>query len=87
MPKDLPRLAAWQGLARRSEKEGRESADVRSFIRSLPAGVAVLARAVRPHSGIENRGHGTRERIFRAEASRRRRAKIRENYAWLNRLA
>jgi len=93
VPKELPMLAEWQGLqsvgvaTRLYEKEGREYSDVRYFISSLPVGVEVFARAVRQHWGIENSCHWTLDMVFREDDSRIRGEKIRENDAWLNRLA
>jgi predicted transposase YbfD/YdcC len=49
--------------------------------------VKLFARAVRGHWGIENGCHWTLDMTFREDESRIRGKKIRENFAWLNRLA
>lgn len=93
VPKDLPMLEEWSGLqsvgvaVRCYEKNGEECADVRYFISSLPVDVLQFARAVREHWGIENGCHWTLDMTFREDGSRIRGQQIRENYAWLNRLA
>lgn len=93
VPKDLPMLDEWQGLksigmvVRCYKKDGKEMADIRYYISSLRVGVRLFARAVRGHWGIENGCHWTLDMTFREDESRIRGKKIRENFAWLNRLA
>lgn len=93
VPKDLPMLDDWAGLksigiAMRSyEVDGKEMIDIRYYISSLPVGVKLFARAVRTHWSIENSCHWTLDMTFREDESRIRGKKIRENFAWLNRLA
>jgi len=93
VPKDLPMLEEWAGLksvgvaVRCYKVNGEERSDVRYFISSLPVGVKQFARAVREHWGIENSCHWTLDMTFREDLSRIRGEQIRENYAWLNRLA
>ena len=93
VPEGLPMLDEWEGLksvgvaTRLYRKDGQECADVRYFISSLAVGVELFARAVRQHWGIENGCHWTLDMIFREDESRIRGEQIRENYAWLNRLA
>jgi predicted transposase YbfD/YdcC len=93
VPKDLPMLDEWQGLksigtaVRCYKKDGKEMADIRYYISSLKVGVRLFARAVRGHWGIENGCHWTLDMTFREDESRIRGKKIRENFAWLNRLA
>jgi predicted transposase YbfD/YdcC len=93
VPKDLPMLDEWQGLksigavVRCYQKDGKELADIRYYISSLRVGVKLFARAVRGHWGIENGCHWTLDMTFREDESRLRGKKIRENFAWLNRLA
>lgn len=93
VPEGLPMREEWKGLqsvgvvTRIYEKDGKEYGDVRYFISSLPVGVELFARAVRQHWGIENGCHWTLDRVFREDESRIRGERIRENYAWLNRLA
>jgi predicted transposase YbfD/YdcC len=93
VPKDLPMRDEWAGLksigtvVRCYEKDGKEMADIRYYISSLKVGVKLFARAVRGHWGIENGCHWTLDMTFREDESRIRGKKIRENFAWLNRLA
>jgi predicted transposase YbfD/YdcC len=93
VPKDLPMLDDWEGLksigtvVRCYQKDGKEMADIRYYISSLQVGVKLFARAVRGHWGIENGCHWTLDMTFREDESRIRGNKIRENFAWLNRLA
>ncbi len=93
VPKDLPMLKEWEGLksigtvVRCYQKDGKEMADIRYYISSLKVGVKLFARAVRGHWGIENSCHWTLDMTFREDESRIRGTKIRENFAWLNRLA
>jgi predicted transposase YbfD/YdcC len=93
VPKDLPMLKDWAGLksvgvaVRCYEKDGKEYADVRYYISSLRVGVKQFARAVRQHWGIENGCHWTLDMTFREDESRIRGPRIRQNFAWLNRLA
>lgn len=93
VPKDLPMLDEWEDLrslgtaVRCYKKDGKEMADVRYYISSLKVGVKVFAHAVRGHWGIENGCHWTLDMTFREDESRIRGERIRENFAWLNRLA
>ena len=93
MPNDLPMLNAWEGLksigtaVRCYEKDGKEMADIRYYISSLTVDVKLFARAVRGHWGIENSCHWTLDMTFREDESRIRGERIRENVAWLNRMA
>jgi predicted transposase YbfD/YdcC len=93
VPKDLPMLEDWAGLksigtvVRCYKKNGKEMADIRYYISSLEVGVKLFARAVRKHWAIENGCHWTLDMTFREDESRIRGKQIRENYAWLNRLA
>lgn len=93
VPKDLPMLDEWEGLksigtvVRCYKKDGKEMADIRYYISSLKVGVKLFARAVRGHWAIENGCHWTLDLTFREDESRIRGEKIRENFAWLNRLA
>jgi predicted transposase YbfD/YdcC len=93
VPKDLPMLDDWAGLKtigtaiRWYEKNGHQCSDVRYYISSLPMGVKRFASAARGHWGIENTCHWTLDMTFREDDSRIRGRNIRENFAWLNRLA
>jgi predicted transposase YbfD/YdcC len=93
VPQDMPMLAEWAGLktigmaVRVYHKDGHEVSDVRYYICSLAMGVKNFARAVRGHWGSENGCHWTLDMTFREDESRIRGVHIRENFAWLNRLA
>lgn len=93
VPKDMPMLKEWAGLktigtaVRSYRKDGQEYADIRFYISSLEMGVKTFARAVRGHWGTENGCHWTLDMTFREDESRIRGVHIRENVAWLNRLA
>jgi len=93
VPKNLPMLEDWAslktiGLAMRwYEKNGEPYSDVRYYICSLPMGVKRFAGAARGHWGIENTCHWTLDMTFREDDSRIRGRHIRENFAWLTRLA
>jgi predicted transposase YbfD/YdcC len=68
-------------------REGREVADVRYFILSLPPQVKRFAAAVRGHWGIENSLHWTLDMTFREDESRIRKDYGPENFATLRRAA
>jgi predicted transposase YbfD/YdcC len=93
VPADMPMRDDWAGLqtigtaVRWYEKEGKEYSDIRYFISSLALGVKEFARAIRGHWGTENGCHWTLDMTFREDESRIRGRQIRENMAWLNRLA
>ena len=93
VPKDMPMLGDWEGLktigtaVRYYKKDGKEYCDIRYYISSLTLGVRLFAHAVRQHWGIENGCHWTLDMTFREDESRIRGKQIRENFAWLNRLA
>jgi predicted transposase YbfD/YdcC len=69
------------------EKNGEYYSDVRYDISTLEMGVKRFADATRGHGGIENTCHWTLDMTFREDDSRLRGCNIRENFAWLNRLA
>ena len=68
-------------------KEAVDYSDVRYYSCSLGMGVKHFARAARQHWGTENGCHWTLDMTFREDESRIRGERIRENFAWLNRLA
>jgi predicted transposase YbfD/YdcC len=68
-------------------RNGQETGEVRYYISSLPVGVRRFARAVRSHWSIENSCHWSLDMTFREDESRIREPQVRENFAWLNRLA
>jgi predicted transposase YbfD/YdcC len=66
-------------------RDGKETADIRYFISSLPMGVQRFAHAVRAYWGIENTCHWSLDVTYREDESRIREQHLRENFAWLNR--
>jgi predicted transposase YbfD/YdcC len=68
-------------------RDGREVADVRYFILSLPPQVKRFAAAVRGHWGIENSLHWTLDMTFREDESRIRKDHGPENFAAIRRAA
>ena len=93
VPKDMPMRKEWAGLntigtaVRCYRKDGKEYSDIRFYISSLEMAVETFARAVRGHWGSENGCHWTLDMTFREDESRIRGPEIRENFAWLSRLA
>jgi predicted transposase YbfD/YdcC len=93
VPKNLPMRDDWAGLktigmaTRWYEKNGQQCSEVRYYISSLEMGVKRFAGAARGHWGVENTCHWTLDMTFREDDSRIRGRNIRENFAWLNRLA
>lgn len=91
VPPGLPGIDRWKGLLTIGVamltclRDGKETADVRYFISSLPLGVRRFARAVRGHWGIENSCHWSLDFTYREDESRVRDQHERENFAWLNR--
>ena len=92
-PSDLPDRELWRWLKSIGVvisaciRNGRETVERRHYISSLPVGVKQFARAVRGHWGIENSCHWSLDMTFREDESRIRHQHLRENFAWLNRLA
>lgn len=93
VPKELTTRKEWAGLktigmvTRCYKKDGQEYSEVRYFISSLTLAVKEFARAVRQHWGTENGQHWILDMTFREDESRIRGKEVRENFAWLNRLA
>jgi predicted transposase YbfD/YdcC len=89
--KTLPGFGRWKGLLTigvamlSCVRDGKETADIRYFISSLPLGVKRFAHAVRAHWGIENTCHWSLDVTYREDESRIREQHLRENFAWLNR--
>jgi predicted transposase YbfD/YdcC len=67
------------------KRDGKETADTRYFISSLPVSVKQFAHAIRSHWGIENSCHWSLDMTYREDESRIRHPHIRETFAWLNR--
>jgi predicted transposase YbfD/YdcC len=91
VPETLKELELWKGLKSIGMatlvcvRDGKETAETRYFISSLPVGVKQFARAIRSHWAIENTCHWTLDMTYREDESRIRDPHIRENFAWLNR--
>ena len=90
-PKTLPGFKLWTGLLTigvamlSCVRDGKETAEIRYFISSLPMGVQRFAHAVRSHWAIENTCHWSLDVTYREDESRIRNQHLRENFAWLNR--
>jgi predicted transposase YbfD/YdcC len=90
-PKSLPGFHQWKGLltiglvVHECLRNGKETHEVRYYISSLAMGVKRFAHAVRSHWGIENACHWCLDVTYREDESRIRDARMRENFAWLNR--
>ena len=93
VPADFPGRDRWRklrtvGIAIRvSQKDGKETSDVRHFISSLPIGVKRFANAIRNHWSIENTLHWYLDVTFREDDSRLRNRLAANNLAWLKRFA
>ena len=93
VPDTLRDLELWKGLksigmvVSGCVRDGKETIETRYYISSLPVGVKQFAHAARSHWGIENSCHWTLDMTFREDESRIRDKHMRENFAWLNRLA
>jgi predicted transposase YbfD/YdcC len=93
VPSELTTSTEWKGMktigmaTRCYTKNGEEHSELRYYISSLSMGVKQFARAVRQHWGTENGQHWTLDMTFREDESRIRGKQVRENFAWLNRLA
>ena len=66
-------------------RDGKETAETRYYISSLPVAVKRFAHAIRSHWGIENTCHWSLDMTYREDESRIREPHLRENFAWLNR--
>jgi predicted transposase YbfD/YdcC len=94
LPEGLKPLAAgWEGLTTIgqvvsiTERDGKETSEVRYYLSSLPPGVKRFAEAVRGHWAIENSLHWVLDVTFREDESRSRDRRLAENLAALRRLA
>src|SRR5580704_5131090 len=92
VPGDLADRERWKNLASIGVaisvcvRDGKETVETRYYISSLPVGVKRFAHAVRSHWGIENGCHWSLDMTYREDESRIRDQRLRENFAWLNRL-
>lgn len=94
LPRALEPLAKeWKGLktigqvVSITERDGKETSEVRYYLSSLPPGVKRFAEAVRGHWAIENSLHWVLDVTFREDESRSRDRRLAENLAALRRLA
>jgi predicted transposase YbfD/YdcC len=94
LPDSLQPLAeGWEGLmtigqvVSITERDGRETSEVRYYLSSLKPGVKRFAEAVRGHWSIENSLHWVLDVTFREDESRSRDRRLAENLAALRRLA
>jgi predicted transposase YbfD/YdcC len=93
VPETLPVLDLWVGLrsigvvVSECVRDGKETVEVRYYISSLAVGVKRFAHAVRSHWGIENSCHWILDVTYREDESRIREQRLRENFAWLNRMS
>jgi predicted transposase YbfD/YdcC len=92
VPEGLPGSELWKGLrslgvaVSECVRDGKETVEVRYYISSLAVGVKRFARAIRGHWGIENSCHWSLDVTYREDESRIRERRLRENFAWLNRM-
>jgi predicted transposase YbfD/YdcC len=92
VPKCLRGLDLWKGLQTIGVvvsvciRDGKETTETRYYISSLAIDVKQFAHAVRSHWGIENSCHWSLDILYREDESRIREERMRENFAWLNRL-
>jgi len=92
VPESVKQLDLWKGLKSigvvmsKCERGVTETEELRYYISSLSVGVKQFARAIRSHWGIENSCHWSLDITYRADESRIRDKRLRENFAWLNRL-
>src|SRR5688500_11015313 len=92
VPESLPGSASWAGLksigvvVSECVRDGKETVEVRYYISSLAVGVKRFAHAVRSHWGIENSCHWCLDVTYREDESRIRERRLREDFAWLNRM-
>jgi predicted transposase YbfD/YdcC len=92
VPKSLRVLDLWKGLKTIGvvvsvcQRGGKRTEETRYYISSLELGAKQFAHAIRSHWGIENSCHWSLDITYREDESRIREARLRENFAWLNRL-
>jgi predicted transposase YbfD/YdcC len=91
VPDTLRDLDLWKGLQSIGVatlvgvRDGKETAETRYYISSLPVSVKQFAHAIRSHWSIENSCHWSLDMTYREDESRLREPHLRENFAWLNR--
>jgi len=92
VPESVKQLDLWKGLKSigvvmsKCERGVTETEELRYYISSLSVGVKQFAHAIRSHWGIENSCHWGLDITYREDESRIRDKRLRENFAWPNRL-
>ena len=92
-PEGLPGYGLWKALKTIAVvtslciRDGKQAAEVRSYISSLAMDVKRLARAVRGHWGIENQLHWQLDVSFREDESRVRTGHAAANLSVIRRFA
>ena len=91
VPKDFPNRSVWAGLTTIGLvvytfiRSGKEHTDIRYYLSSLPLNVAVFAKCVRNHWGIENTCHWSLDVTYNEDGLKSRNRLGTENIAWLRR--
>ena len=93
VPEGLAQADQWRGLksiglvTSHRRVEGKESSEVRYYVSSLEVDVKRFERAVRGHWSIENACHWCLDVTFEEDQSRVRQRQLRDNFAWLSKMA
>ena len=93
VPEGLAQSDQWAGLKSMGmvtghrRIKGKESTEVRYYVSSLAVDVKRFERAVRGHWSIENACHWCLDVTFEEDQSRVRQRQLRDNFAWLNKMA
>ena len=91
VPKDFPNRSVWAGLTTIGLvvytfiRSGKEHTDIRYYLSSLPLNVAVFAKCVRNHWGIETTCHWSLDVTYNEDGLKSRNRLGTENMAWLRR--
>lgn len=91
VPKDFPNRSLWAGLTTLGLvvytfiRGGKEHTDIRYYLSSLPLDVALFAKSVRNHWGIETTCHWSLDVTYNEDGLKSRNRLGTENTAWLRR--